>query len=161
MKKYIMALDQGTTSSRCILFEKNGRIASMVQREFPQIFPHEGWVEHDPMTIWSTQISVATEALLKIGGSWSDVYGIGITNQRETTVVWDSVTGAPIYNAIVWQCRRTADYCEELCRDGKEAMIKKKTGLLVDPYFSATKLHWILENVAGGRIKYIPLSRAG
>ena len=153
MKKYIMALDQGTTSSRCILFEKNGRIASMVQREFPQIFPHEGWVEHDPMTIWSTQISVATEALLKIGGSWSDVYGIGITNQRETTVVWDSVTGAPIYNAIVWQCRRTADYCEELCRDGKEAMIKKKTGLLVDPYFSATKLHWILENVAGAREK--------
>ena len=96
---------------------------------------------------------VATEALLKIGGSWSDVYGIGITNQRETTVVWDSVTGAPIYNAIVWQCRRTADYCEELCRDGKEAMIKKKTGLLVDPYFSATKLHWILENVAGAREK--------
>ena len=153
MKKYIMALDQGTTSSRCILFEKNGHIASMVQREFAQIFPHEGWVEHDPMTIWSTQIAVATEALLKIGGSWSDIYGIGITNQRETTVVWDAATGAPIYNAIVWQCRRTADYCQELCRAGHENIIKQKTGLLVDPYFSATKLHWILENVDGAREK--------
>lgn len=153
MKKYIMALDQGTTSSRCILFEKNGHIASMVQREFAQIFPHEGWVEHDPMTIWSTQIAVATEALLKIGGSWSDIYGIGITNQRETTVVWDAATGVPIYNAIVWQCRRTADYCQELCRAGHENIIKQKTGLLVDPYFSATKLHWILENVDGAREK--------
>ena len=153
MKKYIMALDQGTTSSRCILFEKDGKIASMVQREFAQIFPHEGWVEHDPMTIWSTQIGVATEALLKIGGSWSEVYGIGITNQRETTVVWDRKTGAPIYNAIVWQCRRTADYCQELGDSGHEEMIKEKTGLLLDPYFSATKLHWILENVAGAREK--------
>ena len=153
MKKYIMALDQGTTSSRCILFEKNGKIASMVQREFAQIFPHEGWVEHDPMTIWSTQISVATEALLKIGGSWNEVYGIGITNQRETTVVWDRETGAPIYNAIVWQCRRTADYCQELSDAGYEEMIKEKTGLLLDPYFSATKLHWILENVKGARGK--------
>ena len=151
MKKYIMALDQGTTSSRCILFEKNGKIASMVQREFAQIFPKEGWVEHDPMTIWSTQIAVATEALLKIGGSWSDVYGIGITNQRETTVVWDRKTGTPIYNAIVWQCRRTADLCEKLSESGKEEMIKEKTGLLIDPYFSATKLHWILENVTGVR----------
>ena len=148
-----MALDQGTTSSRCILFEKDGKIASMVQREFAQIFPHEGWVEHDPMTIWSTQIGVATEALLKIGGSWSEVYGIGITNQRETTVVWDRKTGAPIYNAIVWQCRRTADYCQELSNAGHEEMIKEKTGLLLDPYFSATKLHWILENVAGAREK--------
>ena len=153
MKKYIMALDQGTTSSRCILFEKSGRIASMVQREFAQIFPHEGWVEHDPMTIWSTQIGVATEALLKIGGSWSEVYGIGITNQRETTVVWDRKTGAPIYNAIVWQCRRTADLCHKLSEDGHEEMIKEKTGLLLDPYFSATKLHWILENVDGARGK--------
>ena len=153
MKKYIMALDQGTTSSRCILFEKNGKIASMVQREFAQIFPHEGWVEHDPMTIWSTQISVATEALLKIRGSWNEVYGIGITNQRETTVVWDRETGAPIYNAIVWQCRRTADYCQELSDAGYEEMIKEKTGLLLDPYFSATKLHWILENVKGAREK--------
>ena len=153
MKKYIMALDQGTTSSRCILFEKNGKIASMVQREFAQIFPHEGWVEHDPMTIWSTQISVATEALLKIGGSWNEVYGIGITNQRETTVVWDRKSGNPIYNAIVWQCRRTADYCQALTDDGHEEMIKEKTGLLLDPYFSATKLHWILENVDGAREK--------
>ena len=153
MKKYIMALDQGTTSSRCILFEKNGSIASMVQREFAQIFPKEGWVEHDPMTIWSTQIAVATEALLRIGGSWSEVYGIGITNQRETTVVWDRKTGTPIYNAIVWQCRRTADFCQKLSNDGKEEMIKEKTGLLIDPYFSATKLHWILENVAGAREK--------
>ncbi len=148
-----MALDQGTTSSRCIIFEKDGRIASMVQREFAQIFPREGWVEHDPMTIWSTQIAVATEALLKIGGSWSEVWGIGITNQRETTVVWDRKTGTPIYNAIVWQCRRTADYCEELTKLGKDKMIKEKTGLLVDPYFSATKLHWILENVDGAREK--------
>lgn len=153
MKKYIMALDQGTTSSRCILFEKDGSIASMVQREFAQIFPKEGWVEHDPMTIWSTQIGVATEALLKIGGSWSDVYGIGITNQRETTVVWDRKTGAPIYNAIVWQCRRTAEYCKALGDSGHEEMIKEKTGLLLDPYFSASKLHWILENVDGAREK--------
>ena len=148
-----MSLDQGTTSSRCILFEKSGRIVSMVQREFAQIFPKEGWVEHDPMTIWSTQIAVATEALLKIGGSWSEVYGIGITNQRETTVVWDRKTGVPIYNAIVWQCRRTADFCKELSDKGYAEMIKSKTGLLLDPYFSASKLHWILENVDGAREK--------
>ncbi len=151
MKKYIMALDQGTTSSRCILFERDGRIASVVQREFPQIFPKEGWVEHDPMTIWSTQISVATEALLKIGGAWEDIYGIGITNQRETVVVWDRKTGAPIYNAIVWQCRRTAQRCEELAESGYGPMIKAKTGLVLDPYFSATKIEWILDNVDGAR----------
>ncbi len=151
MKKYIMSLDQGTTSSRCILFEKDGRMASSSAREFPQIFPSEGWVEHDPMTIWSTQIAVATEALLKIGGSWDEVVGIGITNQRETVVVWDRKTGAPIYNAIVWQCRRTAELCEELRKDGKEELIKSKTGLLLDPYFSATKLKWILDNVEGAR----------
>lgn len=151
MKKYIMALDQGTTSSRCILFEKNGNIASVVQREFPQIFPREGWVEHDPMAIWSTQISVATEALLKIGASWDEISGIGITNQRETVVVWDRKTGMPIYNAIVWQCRRTAEDCEKLSRDGLEMLIKGKTGLLLDPYFSATKLSWILNNVEGAR----------
>ncbi len=151
MKKYIMALDQGTTSSRAILFKKDGTIASVVQREFPQIFPKEGWVEHNPMVIWSTQIAVATEALLQIGGSWSDCFGIGITNQRETVVVWDRATGAPIYNAIVWQCRRTADYCEELVKSGKSDMIRQKTGLLPDPYFSATKIKWILENVDGAR----------
>ena len=146
-----MALDQGTTSSRCILFEKNGKIASMVQREFPQIFPRDGWVEHDPMTIWSTQIAVATEALLKIGGSWEDVAGIGITNQRETVVVWDRKTGVPVYNAIVWQCRRTADYCKELSDGGYTDLIRKRTGLLIDPYFSGTKIKWILDNVEGAR----------
>ena len=151
MKKYIMALDQGTTSSRCILFEKNGSIASMVQREFPQIFPRDGWVEHDPMTIWSTQISVATEALLKIGASWSEIYTIGITNQRETVVVWNRNTGEPIYNAIVWQCRRTAEYCKELQALGLEEEIKKKTGLVLDPYFSASKIKWILDSVEGAR----------
>ena len=151
MKKYIMALDQGTTSSRCILFEKDGSIASMVQREFPQIFPKEGYVEHDPLAIWSTQISVATEALLKIGGSWEQVHGIGITNQRETVVVWDRATGAPIYNAIVWQCRRTADLCRRLADDGYGKTIKEKTGLLLDPYFSASKIAWILDNVEGAR----------
>ena len=151
MKKYIMALDQGTTSSRCILFEKNGSIASMVQREFPQIFPRDGWVEHDPMTIWSTQISVATEALLKIGASWSEIYTIGITNQRETVVVWNRNTGEPIYNAIVWQCRRTAEYCKELQALGLEEEIKKKTGLVLDPYFSASKVKWILDSVEGAR----------
>ena len=151
MKKYIMAFDQGTTSSRCILFTPDGKISSIVQREFPQIFPHEGWVEHDPMTIWSTQIGVATEALLKIGGSWDEVYGIGITNQRETVVVWDKKTGLPIYNAIVWQCRRTAEYCKELKENGYEPIIKAKTGLMLDPYFSATKIAWLLDNIPGAR----------
>ena len=153
MKKYILSFDQGTTSSRCILFDKNGNIKSMVQREFPQIFPNEGWVEHDPMTIWSTQIGAATEAVLKIGASWDEVYGIGITNQRETTVLWDRKTGAPIYNAIVWQCRRTADYCDTLIRDGYKDFIKNKTGLIPDPYFSASKIKWILDNVDGAREK--------
>ena len=155
MKKYIMALDQGTTSSRCILFDKNGEIVSMVQREFTQIFPKEGWVEHDPMTIWSTQASVATEALLKIGASWSNIYGIGITNQRETTIVWDKTTGEPIYNAIVWQCRRTADFCKELIDKGYDKIIKEKTGLLIDPYFSASKIKWILDNVEGANERAI------
>lgn len=151
MKKYIMALDQGTTSSRCILFERDGTVASVVQREFPQLFPREGWVEHDPMTIWSTQIGVATEALLKMGANWDEVHGIGITNQRETTVVWERRTGNPVYNAIVWQCRRTYEYCEELTRLGYEEKIKEKTGLVIDPYFSATKLKWILDNVPDAR----------
>lgn len=151
MKKYIMALDQGTTSSRCILFESDGTIAGMVSREFAQIFPKDGWVEQDPMVIWSTQISVATEALFKLGAGWDEVVGIGITNQRETVVVWDKKTGAPIYNAIVWQCRRTAEYCEELAKRGLSEMIKNKTGLVLDPYFSASKLKWILDNVEGAR----------
>ena len=151
MKKYIIALDQGTTSSRAILFEKDGSIKSMVQREFAQIFPQDGWVEHDPMTIWSTQISVATEALLKIGANWDEIHGIAITNQRETVVVWDRKTGTPVYNAIVWQCRRTAQLCEELDKSGYTNIIKEKTGLVLDPYFSATKLKWILDNVEGVR----------
>lgn len=151
MKKYIMALDQGTTSSRAIIFDKDGGIVSLVQREFPQIFPHEGWVEHNPMAIWSTQIAACTEALMQIGGSWDEISGIGITNQRETVVVWDRETGAPIYNAIVWQCRRTADYCEELKERGLGDIIRSKTGLLLDPYFSASKVAWILDNVEGAR----------
>ena len=153
MKKYIMALDQGTTSSRAIIFDKSGNIVSLVQREFPQIFPREGWVEHDPMAIWSTQIAACTEALLKIGGNWDEISGIGITNQRETTVVWDRNTGSPIYNAIVWQCRRTADYCESLKAEGYIETIRNKTGLLLDPYFSASKIAWILDNVEGAREK--------
>ena len=151
MKKYIMALDQGTTSSRCIIFEKDGGIVSVVQREFPQIFPKEGWVEHNPMAIWSTQIAACTEALLQIGGNWDEISGIGITNQRETVVVWDKNTGVPIYNAIVWQCRRTADYCENLKKQGISEIIRNKTGLLLDPYFSASKIAWILDNVDGAR----------
>ena len=151
MAEYIMALDQGTTSSRCILFTLDGKMASSSAREFPQIFPSEGWVEHNPMSIWSSQIGAAAEALMKIGGQWQDIRAIGITNQRETTIVWDRATGIPVYNAIVWQCRRTADYCAELKEKGYTQMIKEKTGLLLDPYFSATKLHWILENVEGVR----------
>ena len=153
MKKYIMAIDQGTTSSRAIIFDKDGNIVSLVQREFPQIFPKEGWVEHDPMAIWSTQIAACTEALMKIGGSWDEICGIGITNQRETVVVWDRETGVPIYNAIVWQCRRTADYCEDLKSKGYSDIIRNKTGLLLDPYFSASKVAWILDNVEGARKK--------
>ncbi len=151
MKPYIMAFDQGTTSSRCILFNTSGEIVSTAQREFPQIFPKEGYVEHDAMTIWATQIGVASEALMKIGGSWDEVAGIGITNQRETTVVWNRRTGEPIYNAIVWQCRRTADICEQLKTDGYEPLIRQKTGLLLDPYFSASKVMWILDHVEGAR----------
>lgn len=148
-KKYIMALDQGTTSARCILYDKQGRQISVAQKEFTQIYPHEGWVEHDPMEIWSTQIGVAQEAMLKIDATYENIDSIGITNQRETTVVWDRRTGEPIYNAIVWQCRRTADYCDKLKERGLTDIFRQKTGLLIDPYFSATKLRWILENVEG------------
>ncbi len=149
MKKYIMALDQGTTSCRCILYDKQGRQVSLAQKEFKQIYPHEGWVEHDPMEIWSTQIGVAQEALLKIDATYENIDAIGITNQRETTVVWDKITGEPIYNAIVWQCRRTSEYCDLLKAKGLTEAFRKKTGLLIDPYFSGTKLRWILENVEG------------
>ncbi|MBO4283111.1 MAG: glycerol kinase GlpK [Clostridia bacterium] len=149
MPNYLMALDQGTTSSRCILFDEGGRIVASAAHEFPQYFPREGWVEHDPMEIWSSQIGVASEALLKTGATWRSVRAIGITNQRETTIVWDRKTGAPVYRAIVWQCRRTAPRCEELRAAGLAETIRKKTGLLPDPYFSATKLEWIFQNVPG------------
>ena len=151
-KKYIMALDSGTTSNRCILFDKAGNICSMAQKEFTQIFPNPGWVEHDAEEIWSTQLGVAVEAINKCGATTSDIAGIGITNQRETTIVWDKNTGKPIYNAIVWQCRRTAQFCDEL-KATHEKLIREKTGLVVDAYFSATKVKWILDNVEGAREK--------
>lgn len=151
MAEYIMALDQGTTSSRCILFNKQGLPVSMAQKEFKQIFPENGWVEHDPTEIWATQFGVATEALLRGNISAEDIKAIGITNQRETTIVWDKRTGLPIYNAIVWQCRRTAAICDKIRAKGLDKMIKEKTGLILDAYFSATKIKWILDNVPGAR----------
>lgn len=151
INKYIMALDAGTTSNRCILFDKQGTICSVAQREFTQIYPKPGWVEQNPMEIWSTQIGVAAEAMGKLGAGPENVAAVGITNQRETTIVWDRHTGRPVYNAIVWQCRRTADIVEELVRDGFGDRIREKTGLIPDPYFSATKLKWILDNVPGAR----------
>lgn len=153
MAKYIMALDQGTTSSRCILFDKAGNICSMAQREFEQIYPKPGWVEHNPMEIWSTQYAVMSEAMALVGAKPKDIAGIGITNQRETTIVWDKETGEPVYNAIVWQCRRTAKDINLLVKDGYADVIKAKTGLVPDAYFSATKIAWILSNVAGVRKK--------
>ena len=153
MKKYIMALDQGTTSSRCIIYDKKGNMVSVAQKEFTQIYPKEGWVEHNAMEIWSTQMGVAQEALLKINCTYENIESIGITNQRETTVVWDKETGIPVYNAIVWQCRRTAEYCDELKSRGYSQTIRTKTGLLIDAYFSGTKLKWILDNVPGAREK--------
>lgn len=151
MGKYIMALDQGTTSSRCILFNENGLIESLAQKELTQIFPNSGWVEHDAMEIWSTQIGVAIEAMAKINAHASDIAAIGITNQRETTVVWDKRTGMPIHNAIVWQCRRTAERCDELKAKGFDKVIREKTGLVLDAYFSGTKVEWLLDNVKGAR----------
>lgn len=153
MAKYIMALDQGTTSSRCILFDKAGNICSMAQREFEQIYPKPGWVEHNPMEIWSTQYAVMSEAMALVGAKPKDIAGIGITNQRETTIVWDKETGEPVYNAIVWQCRRTAKDINLIVKDGYADVIKAKTGLVPDAYFSATKIAWILSNVAGARKK--------
>ena len=151
MAKYLLALDQGTTSSRCIIFDRHGRILSKVQREFAQIFPHDGWVEHDATEIWASQMGVAVEAMLTLGVSASDIAAIGITNQRETVVVWEKDTGKPICHAIVWQCRRTADECDRLKASGAEDEIRQRTGLLIDPYFSATKLRWILDHVEGAR----------
>lgn len=151
MPNYILALDQGTTSSRAILFDDNGRIAATAQQEFPQIYPQPGWVEHDPEAIWETQLAVARRALHTAGIPVRDVCAIGITNQRETTVVWDRASGRPIYNAIVWQCRRTADMCDQLRAEGFDKVIAAKTGLVTDAYFSATKVAWILDNVPGAR----------
>lgn len=151
MKEYVMALDQGTTSSRCIIFDKQGKMKSIAQKEFTQIYPKPGWVEHDPMEIWSTQISVATEAMAKLGITADQIASIGITNQRETTIVWNKHTGQPVYNAIVWQCRRTSDMIGELKAKGLEDYIKDKTGLIPDAYFSGTKIKWILDHVPGAR----------
>jgi glycerol kinase len=153
MSKYILSFDQGTTSSRAIVFDKKGNIVSIAQKEFTQIFPQPGWVEHDANEIWSTQIGVATEAILKAGLTVYDIAAIGITNQRETAVVWDRKTSQPVYNAIVWQDRRTAGYCDELKKDGSSKTIKEKTGLVTDAYFSATKVKWILDNIPGAKVK--------
>jgi len=152
-KKYVMAFDQGTTSSRCVLFNHKGEQISVAQKEFTQIYPKPGWVEHDAMEIWSSQIGVAKEAMLKVQATAEDIAAIGITNQRETTVVWDKDTGLPVYNAIVWQCRRTADFCDNLKKEGYTEFIRERTGLKPDAYFSATKIHWILEHVEGVKEK--------
>lgn len=151
MKKYIMAFDQGTTSSRCILFNQEGEMCSVAQKEFRQIYPQPGWVEHDPMEIWSSQIGVAAEAMSKINVQAKEIAAIGITNQRETTIVWEKETGKPVYNAIVWQCRRTAEMIDALNAEGFDQVIRKKTGLIPDAYFSGTKLAWILNHVKGAR----------
>ncbi|WP_341655576.1 glycerol kinase GlpK [Blattabacterium cuenoti] len=153
MKKYVLSLDQGTTSSRAIIFDRVGKIISIAQREITQIYPHPGWVEHNAEEIWSTQASVALEAILKANLEGGNIVSIGITNQRETTVVWDKKTGEPIFNAIVWQDRRTFKYCDQIKKEGLTEMIRKKTGLIIDPYFSATKIRWILENVPGAKKK--------
>jgi glycerol kinase len=151
MIKYVMAMDQGTTSSRAIIFDKTGAVISTAQKEFTQLFPQPGWVEHDPAEIWSSQIGVATEAMAKVGLEGGNIAAIGITNQRETTIVWDRETGKPVYNAIVWQDRRTADDCDTLKAAGMENKVREKTGLVIDAYFSGTKVKWILDHVAGAR----------
>ncbi len=150
-KKYILALDQGTTSSRAIVFNQEGQICSVAQKEFTQYFPKSGWVEHDPHEIWSSQASVVAEAITTLGINGKDIAGIGITNQRETTIVWDAATGEPVYNAIVWQDRRTAEFCDSLKAQGLVDKVREKTGLIIDAYFSGTKIKWILDNVEGAR----------
>ena len=152
MEQYILALDQGTTSSRAIVFDHDGKICSVAQKEFTQIFPQPGWVEHNPHEIWSSQAAVIAEAITKIDINGKNIAGIGITNQRETTIVWNIDTGEPIYNAIVWQDRRTAEYCDTLKAKGLVDKIREKTGLIIDAYFSGTKIKWILDNVEGARI---------
>lgn len=151
MARYIMALDAGTTSNRCILFNEQGEVCSVAQKEFTQYYPNAGWVEHDAEEIWSTQLEVASKAMANIGADAADIAAIGITNQRETTIVWDKNTGVPVYHAIVWQCRRTAEYCDSLKEKGLVDEIRKKTGLVIDAYFSASKIKWILDNVNGAR----------
>ena len=151
--QYIMSLDQGTTSSRCILFDKAGNICSVAQKEFRQIFPHPGWVEHDALEIWDTILEVSRAAMVKLGVTAADIAAIGITNQRETTVLWDKETGEPIHNAIVWQCRRTSDMIDKIVKDGHGDMIREKTGLVPDAYFSGSKIKWLLDNVPGARTK--------
>ena len=151
MAKYVMALDQGTTSSRCILFDRVGHVCSAAQKEFTQIYPKPGWVEHDPLEIWSSQLSVAVEAMGKIGAEPSDIAAIGITNQRETTICFSRKTGRPIYNAICWQCRRTAEEIDRLKEEGFDRLIRERTGLIPDAYFSGTKIKWILDHVEGAR----------
>ncbi len=153
MSKYILSIDQGTTSSRAIIFDQKGKMISMAQKEFKQIYPNAAWVEHDPNEIWSSQLSVATEAVAQAGLNMDEIAAIGITNQRETTIVWDKKTGKPIYNAIVWQDRRTAERCDDLIKQGHGRKIQKKTGLLIDAYFSASKIAWILDHVKGARKK--------
>ena len=153
MEKYILALDQGTSSSRAIVFDQYGQTKAVSQKEFTQIFPKPGWVEHNPMEIWSSQASVIAEAITSIDINGLNIAAIGITNQRETTIVWDAETGEPVYNAIVWQDRRTSEFCDCLKRDGRTDLIRSKTGLIIDAYFSATKILWILENVPGARKK--------
>ena len=152
-KKYIMSLDAGTTSNRCIIFNKKGEICSIAQKEFTQYFPKAGWVEHNANEIWSTQLGVMIEAMEKINISYKNISAIGITNQRETTIVWDKNTGKPIYNAIVWQCRRTSKYCDKLKKQNLTGLFKKKTGLIIDAYFSGTKIKWILDNIEGAKEK--------
>ena len=151
MSRYVMALDAGTTSNRCILFNQQGEVCSLAQREFTQYFPKAGWVEHDADEIWASQLGVAVEAMNKIGASAKDIAGIGITNQRETAIVWDKHTGEPIYHAIVWQCRRTSEYCDSLKEKGLTKKFREKTGLVIDAYFSGTKIKWILDHVDGAR----------
>lgn len=153
MAKYVMALDAGTTSNRCILFNEKGEMCSVAQKEFTQYFPKPGWVEHDANEIWASQLGVAIEAMSKIGASATDIAAIGITNQRETSIVWDKATGEPIYNAIVWQCRRTSEYCDTLKNKGLAETYRQKTGLMIDAYFSGTKIKWILDNVKGAQAR--------
>ncbi|NLA95320.1 MAG: glycerol kinase, partial [Clostridiaceae bacterium] len=151
MAGYVMALDAGTTSNRCILFDKEGHVCSVAQKEFRQSYPKPGWVEHDANEIWSTQLGVAVEAMNKVNARARDIAAIGITNQRETAVLWDKRTGEPVYKAIVWQCRRTADECDRLKAEGLTDLFREKTGLVIDAYFSATKIKWILDHVPGVR----------